>query len=448
MTTPRPRRRAAAVLAALTACAALTTTQAQARPEPPSPSQSQPQPQPQPQSSSRDAPGQGAITSGTRFYADPHGKAAQQALVDLKRGDLANAANMARLASWPQAEWFTEGTPGEVRAKVRRLVHRAGAAHRTPVLVAYDVPGRDCTQYSSGGAASSAAYRQWIDAFAAGIGAGQAVVVVEPDGLALLPKDCGPGADPTGALTAARIADVAYAVRTLKARPRTAVYLDAGNVLWRPVGDMAQRLLDAGVRSADGFSLNVSNTLPTAHNARYGAWVAKCMWFASEGPEQARGHTDWCAGQYYSSAAPNDGVPGNAVDSADPATWRWTDAWFDQNVGAPPAGRLQHFVIDTSRNGRGAWAPEPGKYSGDPEVWCNAPGRGLGPRPTAATGVPLVDAYLWIKIPGESDGSCTRNTGGTIDPEYGIVDPPAGTWWPDQAHALARNAAPRLAFNR
>ncbi|MFF6803963.1 glycoside hydrolase family 6 protein [Streptomyces sp. NPDC012616] len=223
MKAPRPPRRAVAVAvaAALTACAALTATQAQARPEP------------QPPSQSRAAPRQDAITAGTRFYADPHSKAAQQALVDLKHGDLANAANMARLASWPQAEWFTEGTPGEVRAKVRRLVHRAGAAHRTPVLVAYDVPGRDCSQYSSGGAASSAAYRQWIDAFAAGIGRGRALVVVEPDGMALLPKDCGPGTDPTGALTAARIADLGYAVRTLKALPRTAVYLDAGNVLWR-----------------------------------------------------------------------------------------------------------------------------------------------------------------------------------------------------------------------
>jgi endoglucanase len=60
----------------------------------------------------------------------------------------------------------------------------------------------------------------------------------------------------------------------------------------------------------------------------------------------------------------------------------------------------------------------------------------------------FVDAYLWIKIPGESDGSGTRNTGGTIDPEYGIVDPPAGAWWPDQAHTPARNATPRPAFNR
>ncbi|POX43876.1 glycoside hydrolase family 6 protein [Streptomyces sp. Ru72] len=421
-----PRRRAAAVTAALTACAALTATQAQAQA----------------------TPAQEAITPATKFYVDPHSKAAKQALVDFANGDVENAANMARLASWPQAEWFTEGTPDEVRVKVNRLVRRARAVDRTPVLVAYDVPGRDCSQYSSGGAASSAAYRTWIDAFAAGVGDDKAVVVVEPDGVANLPKDCGPTTDPTGELTAARLADLAYAVKTLKARPRTTVYLDAGNVQWRSVGDIAQRLQDAGVQYGDGFSLNVSNNHPTDHNARYGTWVAKCIWFATEGPEQARGHTDWCASQYYSSAAPNDGAPGNAVSPADPTTWRWTDAWFDQNVGTPPADELHHFVIDTSRNGRGAWTPAPGKYSGDPETWCNAPGRGLGPRPTADTGVPLVDAYLWVKIPGESDGSCTRNTGGTIDPEYGIVDPPAGTWWPDQAHALARNAVPRLTFNR
>ncbi|MEU6668005.1 glycoside hydrolase family 6 protein [Streptomyces sp. NPDC046727] len=424
MTAHKLRRRATVVIAALTACAALTATQAQS------------------------APTQDEITPATKFYVDPHSKAAKQALADFRNGDIENATNMARLASWPQAEWFTEGTPDQVRVKVNKLVRRARAVNRTPVLVAYNVPGRDCTQYSSGGAASSAAYRQWIDAFAAGIGDNRATVVVEPDGLALLPKDCGPSTDPTGDLTAARIADLAYAVRTLKAKPRTAVYLDAGNVQWRAVGDIAQRLLDAGVRYGDGFALNVSNTHPTEHNARYGTWIAKCMWFATDGPEQARGHADWCASQYYSSAAPNDGAPGNSVSSADPTTWRWTDAWFGQNVGTPSADELRHFVIDTSRNGRGAWAPEPGKYSGDPEAWCNAPGRGLGPRPTADTGVPLVDAYLWIKIPGESDGSCTRNTGGTIDPEYGIVDPPAGAWWPDQAHTLARNAVPRLTFNR
>lgn len=77
-----------------------------------------------------------------------------------------------------------------------------------------------------------------------------------------------------------------------------------------------------------------------------------------------------------------------------------------------------HFVIDTSRNGNGA---APGNE------WCNPKGRALGLPPTADTDDPLCDAYLWLKRPGESDGTCN---GG----------PRAGEWWPTQALELARNA--------
>jgi endoglucanase len=77
----------------------------------------------------------------------------------------------------------------------------------------------------------------------------------------------------------------------------------------------------------------------------------------------------------------------------------------------------KHFVIDTSRNGNGS--------SGQ---WCNPAGRALGTPPTAATGDTLVDAFLWIKYPGESDGTCN---GG----------PSAGTWWPSYALGLAENAS-------
>jgi endoglucanase len=52
----------------------------------------------------------------------------------------------------------------------------------------------------------------------------------------------------------------------------------------------------------------------------------------------------------------------------------------------------------------------------------------LGTRPTAASGDPLVDAFLWIKYPGESDGTCA---GG----------PSAGAWWPSYALELAQAAA-------
>jgi endoglucanase len=82
----------------------------------------------------------------------------------------------------------------------------------------------------------------------------------------------------------------------------------------------------------------------------------------------------------------------------------------------------KHYVIDTSRNGLGG-------RGGD---WCNVRGQSLGAAPTTHTGRPLVDAYLWIKVPGESDGTCN---GG----------PEAGAWWSQYALELARNDAAQLA---
>ncbi|MCO8277277.1 glycoside hydrolase family 6 protein [Actinoplanes sp. TRM 88003] len=78
------------------------------------------------------------------------------------------------------------------------------------------------------------------------------------------------------------------------------------------------------------------------------------------------------------------------------------------------------FVIDTSRNGNG-----PARQSSGHRNWCNPPGRALGQPPTLKTGRPLVDAYLWVKRPGESDGACGRGA------------PPAGHWWPAYALGLA-----------
>ena len=74
-------------------------------------------------------------------------------------------------------------------------------------------------------------------------------------------------------------------------------------------------------------------------------------------------------------------------------------------------------VIDTSRNGRGP------SLEND---WCNPPDRAIGTFPTTITEKPLVEAYLWIKLPGGSDGECN---GG----------PPAGKWWPEKAVELVCN---------
>jgi len=76
------------------------------------------------------------------------------------------------------------------------------------------------------------------------------------------------------------------------------------------------------------------------------------------------------------------------------------------------------LVIDTSRNGNG---PSPDN------AWCNPRGRAIGPRPQVVVDQPGVDAYLWTKKPGESDGACN---GG----------PAAGEFWIDVAKELVDNA--------
>ncbi len=71
----------------------------------------------------------------------------------------------------------------------------------------------------------------------------------------------------------------------------------------------------------------------------------------------------------------------------------------------------------------------------------------MGPAPTLDTGDPLIAAHLWVRIPGESDGECTRGfgpAGETVDPEWGRVDPAAGDWFPEMALELAQNAVPPL----
>ena len=78
------------------------------------------------------------------------------------------------------------------------------------------------------------------------------------------------------------------------------------------------------------------------------------------------------------------------------------------------------YVVDTSRNGAGP-------VEGDPLYWCNPSGRALGAAPTTDTGNGNVDAFLWVKRPGESDGSCRGGAG-------------AGTFVNQFAIDLARNA--------
>jgi len=389
----------------------------------------------------------------TQFYVPKRNQGAIEQFADLtSSGDKADANLIREMIKVPQAVWFESGTPKQVQQQVKNTVKRAAGKKTVPVLVVYNLPFRDCAQFSAGGATTVEEYTAWIDGFSAGIGNEKAVVILEPDGLGIIPwytnidgnlEWCQPEEANPETAAAERFFMLNYAVDAVKALPNTSIYLDGTHSGWLNVGDASQRLSRAGVDRADGFYLNVSNYQFTANLVQYGTWISKCL---------SLGNYAGCANQYWNGGPAGTKIadllgPWNGValsnsgewsdDSDDPALN--TSGINARYAGAQPTTQ---FVIDTSRNGQGPWAPP--AYP-DPQDWCNPPGRGLGLQPSADTGNPLIDAYLWVKLSGESDGECTRGlgpAGTTVDPEWGIIDPPAGEWFPEMALDLAQNSNP------
>lgn len=128
------------------------------------------------------------------------------------------------------------------------------------------------------------------------------------------------------------------------------------------------------------------------------------------------GHSNWLdpetAGKLLDSVS-NDLVRGFSVNVSNYRTTKESVIWAER---VREHTKLDYYVVDTSRNGSGP-------YGND---WCNPPDRALGIPPTTDTQLEYCDAYLWIKVPGESDGTCN---GG----------PPAGKFWLEYARELVRN---------
>lgn len=292
--------------------------------------------------------------AGAKWYnSDQYSNAVVQARALLKtKPD--EAALIAKIAKYGGADWVGSWTAyvGDWVRRRTNMIEKEGAL---PIYIAYNVPNRDCGQYSSGGATKGEEYKKWIYDFAAGIGDRKAVVILEPDALPQLKQCLSEEAQKE------RLALLNYAVETFLKLPATYVYLDAGHSMWLPAEEAAERLKLAGIDKADGFALNTSNYRATDELMAYG-----------------------------------------------------------KKVSALVGGK--HFVIDTSRNGNG-----PSDITGAGESWCNPEGRALGSPPTAQTGEPLCDAFLWLKKPGESDGEC----GG---------GPKAGEWFHARALEMAKNA--------
>jgi endoglucanase len=288
----------------------------------------------------------GSLPAATQFYVDPNSQAVRW--VAANPNDSRASAINSRIAQVPSGIWFSNYSPSTVTADVSKVTGAAAAAGRTPVLVVYEIPNRDCGGASAGGAPDLASYQAYIDRFAAGLGTGSAIIILEPDSIAL--QTCLSGQQVTDRDNA-----LATAVGSLKsANANAKVYLDAGHSAWNSAADQASRLNAAGVKSSDGIYSNVSNFNATGNEVSFDKAVLSAL-----------------------------GSPANL-----------------------------HAVVDTSRNGNG-----PGS------TWCDPSGRALGRTPTASTGDTAVDAYLWVKPPGEADGCAD----------------PAGVFDPALAYALITN---------
>ncbi|RYZ43126.1 MAG: endoglucanase [Myxococcaceae bacterium] len=208
------------------------------------------------------SPGSGPVAMTSGFYVDPNSNPA--VWVRANGGDGRASRINASIASKPMARWFGNWS-GDITQAVSSFVGAADAADKLPVLVAYNIPGRDCGSHSGGGAGSADAYRAWISAFATGLGNRPAVVIIEPDAVAQL--DC----LPNDSERQTRLGLLRYASEQFRDRaPNTWAYLDGGNARWIGADTMAQRLESAGARNVRGFSLNVSNFYAAGESATYG----------------------------------------------------------------------------------------------------------------------------------------------------------------------------------
>jgi cellulose 1,4-beta-cellobiosidase len=387
-----------------------------------------------------------------------------------------------RIAGQPTAVWLDriaaiDGVAGGMglRAHLDEALKQKGSGELVVQLVVYDLPGRDCAALASNGELGPNdldTYKtRYIDPIATVLSdakyAGLRIAtVIEPDSLPNLVTNAGGTNTTTDACVTMKSngnyeKGVSYALARLGALANVYNYIDAAHHGWlgwdTNLGPAVQEFHKvattngAGVDDVAGFIVNTANYSPTTEpylkitDSVNGQTVRQSKW------------VDW--NQYVDEQSYAQALRDKLVA-----------AGFDSGTG---------MLVDTSRNGWGG-AARPTKAGPQTSVdgyvnggrvdrrihagnWCNQSGAGLGERPTAAPAAGI-DAYVWVKPPGESDGAGSAIDNGEgkgfdrmCDPTYGgnarngnnptgaLPDSPlAGHWFSAQFQQLTRNAYPPL----
>ncbi|MEU2914950.1 glycoside hydrolase family 6 protein [Streptomyces massasporeus] len=387
-----------------------------------------------------------------------------------------------RVANQPTGVWLDRtaainGAGGKMglRAHLEEALRQKGSGELVVQLVIYNLPGRDCSALASNGelkADEIGRYKtEYIDPIKAILAdpkyaSLRIVTTVEIDSLPNLVTNTGsrPTAVPQCDVMKANgnyVKGVGYALNKLGDVPNVYNYVDAGHHGWIGWDDNfgASATVMKEAATAEGATVNDVHGFIT-NTANYSALKEN-------------------------NFSINDNVAGKSVRESKWVDWnRYTDeqsfaqAFRDQlvSIGFPSGIGM---LIDTSRNGWGGTARPSGpgaQTSVDTYVdggrydrrihlgnWCNQSGAGLGERPQAAPAAGI-DAYVWMKPPGESDGSSKAipNEEGKgfdrmCDPTYtgnprnnnnmsgALPDAPvSGHWFSAQFRQLMQNAYPPL----
>jgi cellulose 1,4-beta-cellobiosidase len=288
---------------------------------------------------------------------------------------------------------------------------KAAGKPLVPVFLVYDLPNRDCSAKSSAGELTTEnggeqKYRsEFIDKIAEQFAARpkqKIVVILEPDSL--------PNIATNLEVEKCKLSEkiyrnsVAYAISKLSL-PNVSIYLDAAHAGWL---------------GWDGNRTKI-------------AQIFKEVLDAAGGPDRIRGFATNVAN--YTSL---DGEANKKLESSNPCPNEHT---FVEKLNASLEAvgiKNKGFIIDTSRNGKDGVRTKWGS-------WCNVKGAGLGERPKAAP-KPLIDAYLWVKPPGESDGTAERGAPrfdeSCVGPDSDPTAPQAGEWFKSYFVGLVKNANP------
>ena len=290
--------------------------------------------------------------SEVRMFVDSQSPATQ-AEASLERVNPAGAELLRKIASHPAGIWFGSWIPiSEVAAAVGKVMREAAASDSMPLLVLYAFPYRGCGHDATGGLADTAAYQRWISQVAAGIGAGKAAVILEPDALAhYIGLACLSSAEQRHRLKVIR-----QAADQLVKLPDTAVYLDAGNSRWQPAKVMASLLVAAGVGEVRGFALNVSNFNSTAAEESYGDRLSAMLhgthYVIDTSRNGAASVKNWCNPPGQALGLPPTASTGNPL--VDALLWI-KPPWASDGTcnGGPPAGMFWlRYAISLAANAR------------------------------------------------------------------------------------------------